>query len=93
VTVAIIATIAVVLVLVVGLLLFRLMKSTQTAVPAAADPSRPSGERVVGRDQAGRAITEAQELQTAPRDEGAFESLLQDEIRDRGMQEPPNEQA
>jgi hypothetical protein len=86
-TVAIIAIIAVVLVLVVGLLIFRLMKKSQNAVPALADPKQ-TGTAVVGVDEQGAPIMEAQEPQQAPRDEGAFESLLQDEISDRGMQQP-----
>jgi hypothetical protein len=93
VTVAIIAIIAVVLVLVVGLLIFKLMKKSQTTVPALADP-KPTGTAVVGVDEQGAQITEAQEPQEPRRDDGAFESLLQDEISDRGMtQPPPDEEA
>jgi hypothetical protein len=88
VTVAIVAVIAVLLVLGVGLLIFKLMKRAQTAVPSLADPSRPTGERVVGRDEQGAAVTEAQEPPQAPRDAASFERLLQDEIHDQGRTEP-----
>jgi hypothetical protein len=87
VTVAIIAIIAVLLVLGVGLLIFRLMKNAQTEVPAATDP-RDTGERVVGTDEQGGAITEAQEPAGPARDAASFETLLQDEIRDQGRTEP-----
>jgi flagellar basal body-associated protein FliL len=87
VTVAIIAVIAVLLVLGVGLLIFRMMKSAQTAVPDAVDP-RQTGERVVGVDEHGHQITEAQEPQAPGRDAAGFETLLQDEIRDQGRAAP-----
>jgi hypothetical protein len=87
VTVAVIAVVAVLLVLGVGLLIFRLMKNAQTAVPAAVEP-RDTGERVVGVDEHGHAITEAEEPQEPGRDTAGFEALLQDEIRDQGRQEP-----
>jgi hypothetical protein len=87
VTVAIIAIIAVLLVLGVGLLIFRMMKNAQTAVPDAVDP-RDTGERVVGVDEHGHDITEAQEPQGPGRDATSFETLLQDEIHDQGREEP-----
>jgi hypothetical protein len=94
VTVAIIAVVAVVLVLVVGLLLFRLMKSAQTAVPEAADARAAKHPQVVATDAQGRPVTDADEPPAEPHDEAAFESLLQDEIHDRGMQAPrPDDQA
>ena len=86
-TVAVIAIIAVLLVLGVGLLIFRMMKSAQTAVPAAPAPRDP-GERVVGVDEHGHDITEAEEPQGPGRDTAAFENLLQDEIHDQGREEP-----
>ncbi len=86
-TVAIIAIVAVLLVLGVGLLIFRLMKNAQTAVPEALDP-KDAGERVVGVDEHGHQITEAQEPQGPGRDAASFEALLQDEIRDQGREEP-----
>jgi flagellar basal body-associated protein FliL len=93
-TVAIIAIVAVVLVLVVGLLLFRLMGHTQSAVPSAADAQAAKHRQIVATDAQGRPVTDADEAEPAVRDEVAFESLLQDEIRDRGMQEPrPDDEA
>ena len=86
--IVIIAVVAVVLVLVVGLLIFRLMKRAQTAVPEAAD-ARAGRPQVVGTDAQGRPIMDGDEPQAAPRDETSFESLLQDEIDDLGMKQPP----
>ena len=86
-TVAIIAIIAVLLVLGVGLLIFRMMKNAQTAVPDAVD-HRDAGERVVGVDERGREITQAEEPPAPGRDVAAFETLLQDEINDQGRETP-----
>jgi hypothetical protein len=86
-TVAIIAVVAVLLVLGVGYLIFALMRKSQKVVPEMADPKH-TAERVVGVDEQGAAIAEAQEPTAAARDEGAFESLLQDEIRDLGHEQP-----
>jgi hypothetical protein len=88
VTIAVLIIIALVIVVVGGLLFFNASKKAQTVVPDATDP-RDSGDRVVGTDDQGNAITAAQEAPEAPRDDGAFESLLQDEIHDRGMKQPP----
>jgi hypothetical protein len=88
VTVAIIAIIAVLLVLGVGLLIFTLMRRSQEAVPRIADDDVASRDNVVGVDRQGREITESQEPPAQARDAGAFENLLKDEIRDQGREEP-----
>lgn len=88
-TVIIIAAVAVVLVLVIGLLIFRLMKSAQTDVPAVTDAQAARRPQVVGVDERGRPVTDADEPAAGPRDQSSFEDLLQDEIRDRGMEQPP----
>jgi len=88
VTVAIIAIIAVLLVLGVGLLIFTLMRRSQTAVARITDEDRASRDNVVGVDQQGRKVVESQEPPAQARDAGAFEGLLTDEIRDQGREEP-----
>jgi hypothetical protein len=87
-TVAIIAIIAVVLVLVVGLLIFRMMRRSQDEVPAFTDARAAQHPQVVGTDEQGDAILDTDEPETAQRDEGAFENLLRDEIHDQGREQP-----
>ena len=87
-TVVIIAIIAVLLVLGVGLLIFTLMRRSQQAVPYVADADVASRDSVVGIDQQGREITESQEPPAQGRDAGAFEGLLKDEIQSQGREEP-----
>jgi flagellar basal body-associated protein FliL len=88
VTVAIIAVIAVLLVLGVGLLILWLMRRSQSEVPDYADARAAQHPQVVGVDQQGREITESQEPAAQTRDAGSFESLLTDEIHDQGREEP-----
>jgi len=87
-TIVIIAIVAVVLVLALGLLIFRLMRRSQTEVPGLTDARAAQHPQRVGTDERGDAILDTDEPAEAPRDEGAFEALLQDEINDRGMREP-----
>ena len=87
-TLGIMIIIAVLLVLGVGLLVFWLMRRSQTVVPNVTDEDVASRDNVVGVDAQGRAITEAQEPPSEARDAGAFENLLKDEIRDQGREEP-----
>jgi flagellar basal body-associated protein FliL len=88
VTVAIIAVIAVLLVLGVGLLIFWLMRRSQTEVPDYADARAAQHPQVVGTDEQGREVTASQEPPAQVRDAGAFESLLKDEIHQQGREEP-----
>ena len=83
-SVAIIAVIAVVLVLGVGLLIVTLMRRSQTVVPYVADRQASGHERVVAVDEQGRDVTEALEDGGPPRDDAAFESVLKDELDDLG---------
>jgi hypothetical protein len=85
-TIAILIVVALVIVVVGALLLYKFANKAQTMVPDAVDP--PAADRVVGTDDQGNAITEAQDPASAPRDQAGFESLLQDEIHDRGMRQP-----
>ena len=81
--------IAVLLVLGVGLLVVWLMRKSQTVLPQVADEDAASRDKVVGVDERGREIAASQEAPPAPRDDAAFESLLQDEIHDLGRPRPP----
>jgi len=89
VSVAIIAVIAVLLVLGIGYLIFVLMRRSQTVVPQVTDNDAASRDHVVEVDDQGREIMASQEAPPAPRDPAGFESLLQDEIHDLGMRQPP----
>ena len=80
--------IAVLLVLGVGLLVFWLMRRSQTVVPQVSDEDKASRDNVVGVDEKGRQITEAQEPVSPGRDTSAFENLLKDEIHDQGREAP-----
>ena len=88
-TLGVIIVVAVLLVLGVGLLIFWLMRKSQTVVPQVTDEDAASRDKVVGVDERGREIAASQEAPPAPRDDAAFESLLQDEIQDLGMRRPP----
>ena len=90
-TVIVIVLIAVV---VFGLLIFWLMRRSQTEVPQATDARAARQPQVVGTDEQGDAILDTDEPAEPPRDDAPFEALLQDEIRDRGMQPPrPDDEA
>jgi len=89
VTVAIIAVVAVLLVLGVGMLILTLMRRSQTVVPRVADEDRESRDNVVGLDEQGREIMASQEAPEPARDAGGFESLLKDEINGLGRDLPP----
>ena len=87
-TLGVIIIIAVLLVLGVGLLIFWLMRRSQTVVPMVTDEDVASRDNVVGIDAQGREVTAAQEPSPPARDDGAFESLLKDEIHAQGREEP-----
>ena len=84
-TVIVIVLIAVV---VFGLLIFWLMRRSQSEVPQATDARAARQPQVVGTDEKGDAILDTEEAVEPPRDDSAFESLLQDEIRDQGREQP-----
>lgn len=87
-TLGVMIVVAVLLVLGVGLLVFWLLRKSQTVVPQVTDEDAASRDNVVGIDAQGREITEGQEPPSPLRDGGAFESLLQDEIHEQGRDEP-----
>ena len=86
---AVVIVIVLAAVIVFGLLIFWLMRRTQQEVPHVADARDARYPQVVGTDEQGKAITDAEEPPAPARDGGAFEDLLQDEISDRGMEQPP----
>jgi hypothetical protein len=88
VTLGVIIIVAVLLVLGVGYLIFRLMRGAQTVVPQVTDEDAASRDQVVGVDDQGRAIMASQEAPEPARDTGAFEDLLKDEIHDQGRETP-----
>ena len=87
-TLGVIIIVAVLLVLGVGYLIFRLMRGAQTVVPQVTDEDAASRDQVVGVDDQGRRIMASQEAPAAARDTGAFETLLKDEIHDQGRETP-----
>ena len=87
-SVGVMIVIAVLLVLGVGLLIFWLMRRSQTVVPQVTDEDIASRDNVVGVDDEGHEITESQEPASPARDAAAFEDLLKDEIHDQGREEP-----
>ena len=91
-TLAVIIIVAVLLVLGVGYLVFVLMRKSQAVVPQVTDEDAASRDLVVGVDEQGREIAASQEAPPAPRDDAAFESLMQDEIHDLGREEPAPEE-
>jgi hypothetical protein len=89
VTLGVIIIVVVLLVLGVGLLIFWLMRRSQTVVPHVADEDAASRDHVVEIDDQGREIMASQEAPEPARDAAGFEDLLQDEIHDLGMRQPP----
>jgi hypothetical protein len=71
-----------------GMLVFWLMRGSRQEVPELTDARAAQGPRVVAVDEHGDAVTDADEPDAPPRDQTAFEDILQDEIRDRGMEQP-----
>jgi len=87
VTLGVIIIVTVLLVLGFGILIFRLMRRSQTVVPDVADRDAASRDRVVEVDERGHRITEAQDPRSPAHDDAAFEDLLKDEIHDLGREQ------
>ena len=87
-TLAVIIVIVLLAVLGFGYLIFKLMGRSQEAVPEATDANDAKHDLIVGTDEQGRAIHASEDLQEPARDAAGFESLLKDEIRDQGREEP-----
>jgi hypothetical protein len=82
---AAIIIVAVLLVLGLGLLVFFLMRRSQTVVPDVAEKQGAPNDRVVSVDAQGRPVRESQEVDDSPpRDDAAFENVLKEELDDLG---------
>jgi hypothetical protein len=95
VTLVVVLTIVVLaLVLGVGVLIFKLMRRSQTVVPAAADRSSARSDRVVALDGQGREVTESEDAPPGPaRDQTAFDKVLNEsleELHPEGGAGPPD---
>jgi len=77
-TVVVLVIIALVLVVGLGyLIVFRLMKRSQTIVPDISDERAARSDRVVAVDDEGHAVTEAEDgSREPPRDPAGFEMVL-----------------
>jgi hypothetical protein len=84
VNILVLGIVAAVLAVGVGLLIFFLMRRTQTVVPDVAEREVAHGDRVVADDGQGHEVTESQETPTPPRDEDAFEAVLREERDELG---------
>ncbi len=87
-TLGVIIIVAVLLVLGVGYLIFRLMRGAQTVVPQVTDEDAASRDHVVEIDGRGNEIMASQEAPEPARDTAGFENLLKDEIHDLGREQP-----
>ena len=92
--VEVIVTLAVVIIIVLlavlgfGYLIFRMMRKSQETVPQVTDRDDARHDLVVGTDEQGRAVHASEEPPEPARDSAGFESLLKDEVRDQGREEP-----
>jgi hypothetical protein len=82
--VAILVVVALVIVIGGGyLIVFRLMKGSQTVVPDVADERAAGADRVVAVNDHGQPVTEAEDLSPEPpRDEAGFERVLEESLDD-----------
>ena len=87
-TLAVVIIVVMLAVLGFGYLIFRIMRKSQTVVPEVTDRDDAKHDLVVGTDEQGRAIHASEDLQEPARDVASFDSLLKDEIRDQGREEP-----
>jgi hypothetical protein len=72
-----------VLVLGLGLLILTLMRRTQRVVPDVADREAARRDQVVAVDDQGVPVTESQaDDDVAPRDDAAFEGVLEEQLED-----------
>jgi hypothetical protein len=82
-TVAIIIIVAVLVVLGLGLLIFSLMRRTPKSVPKLVDREGVERKHAVAVDDEGRPVmaTDAEDA-SEPRDDAAFEDVLDEELKD-----------
>jgi beta-lactam-binding protein with PASTA domain len=83
-TIVVLVIVALVIVIGLGyLIVFRLMKGSQTVVPEVADERAAKADRVVAVDDQGRLVTESQDMPEGPRrDEAGFEKVLVESLDD-----------
>jgi hypothetical protein len=82
-TIVVLIIVALAFVIGLGLLIFSLMKRSQTVVPDATDRRTAETERAVAVDDQGHLVMESQDGPIEPpRDATAFESVLGEEARD-----------
>jgi hypothetical protein len=65
-----------------GLLIVRLQRRTQKAVPDLADRQEAHRDRVVGVDEKGREVLESEDAARPERDDGAFEHVLSESLEE-----------
>jgi predicted PurR-regulated permease PerM len=83
-TVVVLVLVALVLVIGLGyLIVFRLMKGSQTIVPDVSDEHSAKTDRVVAVDDQGQPVTESQDTPPEPqRDATGFEKVLGESLDD-----------
>jgi len=83
-TVVVLVVVALVLVIGLGyLIVFSLMKRSQTIVPDVSDEHAARTDRVVAVDDQGRPVTESQDVPPEPpRDAAGFERVLDESLDD-----------
>lgn len=79
----IVTILTLVLVLGLGLLIFKLLRRTKDVVPDMVDRPAARQDRVVAVDDGGAPVTESQEgIDTPPHDDAGFEGVLKDQLDD-----------
>jgi len=81
-TVVVLVVVALALVVGLGyLIVFRLMRGSQTVVPDVADERAAKADRVVAMDDQGRPVMESQDAPPEPqRDAAGFERVLDESL-------------
>lgn len=94
-TIVIVAVLVVAVVAALGILIFRLQRRAQDAVPRVADGEAARRDRVVAVEADGSVVTESEEPDDpAQRDPAGFEKVLSeelDELHRRGTGEPESQ--
>ena len=71
------------LVIGLGLFIFKLMRKSQSVVPAEADRNAARSDRVVAVDGQGHEVTEAEDASPGPeRDQTAFDRVLNESLEE-----------
>ncbi len=81
-TIVVLVVVALALVIGLGyLIVFRLMRGSQTVVPDVADERAAKADRVVAMDDQGRPVMESQDAPPEPpRDAAGFERVLDESL-------------